>query len=236
MASKKDEAKAGYIHGMFVKISSDYDFMNRLMTFGMHLSWRRMMIAMADVPGGGRLLDVGTGTGDIAFEALRIDPALQVVGVDFTAEMMKFGRRREGSEKIQWCLADALSLPFPDAAFDAVVSGFLLRNVVDVRSALMEQVRVVKPGGSVVCLDTSPARQGVLRPLALFYLKMIIPFMGRLLTGKGEAYRYLTTSSMNFLQPEILAEIMRDTGLEDVHFKRLMFGNIALHRGVRSKR
>lgn len=233
MTSKKEQAKERYIHGMFAEISHDYDFMNRLMTFGMDLRWRRLMIDMAGIPGGGRLLDVGTGTGDIPLEAMRIDPSMRITGVDFTVEMMVVGRMRKGAEKIQWCRGDALSLPFPDATFDAAVSGFLLRNVVDVKAALMEQVRVVKPGGHVVCLDTSPARQNMLRPFILFYLKIVIPFLGRLLTGKGDAYRYLTASSINFLQPEALAGIMRDVGLKDVGFKRMMFGNIAVHKGVR---
>lgn len=233
MASTKDEAKVRNVQGMFARVSSDYDFMNRLMTLGRDIYWRRLLLSIADVPRGGMLLDVGTGTGDIAFEALRIDPTMRLTGVDFTAEMMEVGQRREGAEKIDWCRADALYLPFPDAAFDAVASGFLLRNVVDVRSALTEQTRVVKPGGRVVCLDTSPIRRNILRPLIWFYLRIIIPFMGRVLTGKGEPYRYLTASTMNFLQPEVLAELMRDSGLEHVGFKRLMFGSIAVHWGMR---
>lgn len=233
MAPNKDEAKIRYVQGMFAGISSDYDFMNRLMTFGMDMSWRRFLLSVADVPEGGRLLDVGTGTGDITFEALRIDPTMRVTGVDFTAEMMEVGRRREASGKINWCRGDALCLPFPDATFDAVVSGFLLRNVTDVRLALIEQARVVKPGGRVACLDTSPVPQNILRPLIHFYLRIFIPFLGRLLTGKGAAYRYLTTSTMNFIKPEVLLEILREAGLENVAFRRLIFGNIAVHWGMR---
>jgi demethylmenaquinone methyltransferase / 2-methoxy-6-polyprenyl-1,4-benzoquinol methylase len=218
---------------MFSRISPDYDFMNRLMTFGRDMSWRRLVIAIADVPKGGRMLDVGTGTGDIAFEALRLDSSVRVAGVDFTYEMMEFGRRRDDAKKVDWVRADAMCLPFPDATFDAAVSGFLVRNVTDVRSTIMEQVRVVKPGGCVVCLDTSPAGKTILRPAIMFYLRIVIPFLGKLLTGEGDAYRYLTKSTINFIKAEILADIMRDAGLEDVSFKRLMFGNIAVHQGVR---
>jgi demethylmenaquinone methyltransferase/2-methoxy-6-polyprenyl-1,4-benzoquinol methylase len=233
MATKNNYTKVSYLRGMFARISSDYDFMNRLMTFGMDMSWRRFLISRACVPKGGRMLDVGTGTGDIAIETLRIDPAVRVTGVDFTHEMMAVGRWRDQAGRINWCRADALCLPFPDSAFDAVVSGFLVRNVTDVRSTFIEQMRVVKPGGHIVCLDTSPVEGRILRPFILFYLRIIIPFLGRLLTGEGDAYRYLTASTMNFIKPEILAGIMRDTGLEDVRFKRLMFGNIAVHWGVR---
>jgi len=236
MTLKTDKSQTGYIRRMFADISADYDFMNRLMTFGMDLSWRRFQLSKADLPRGGLLLDVGTGTGDIAFEALRIDPTLRVTGVDFTSEMMKVGRRREEAEKINWCLADALCLPFPDATFDAVVSGFLVRNVADVKSALNEQARVVKPGGRVVCLDTSPAGGNIFRPFTILYLKTLIPFLGRLLTGKEDAYRYLTKSTMNFINPQALVEIMSVAGLENVEFKPLMFGNIAVHWGRRPDR
>lgn len=233
MIMKKNQAKINYVRGMFARISSDYNHMNRLMTFGRDMTWRRLLISMADVPKGGMLLDVGTGTGDIAIEALRIDPAMRVTGADFTAEMMEVGRKREGSGKVDWCLADALRLPFPDAIFNAVVSGFLVRNVSDVKSAIREQVRVVKPGGAVVCLDTSPVRISIFKPFIMFYLRIFIPFLGGILTGERDAYRYLTKSTINFIEPEALADIMIDAGLKDVSFKRLMFGNIAVHKGIR---
>lgn len=233
MKSKSDEGKAGYVRGIFAEISPDYDFMNRLMTFGMDISWRRFLLSMADVPEGGRLLDVGTGTGDIAIEALRIDTSMRVTGLDFTEEMMAVGQRREGLRRVNWCRGDALCMPFPDKTFDAVVSGFLLRNVVDVRSALMEQVRVVRPGGRVVCLDTSPVPRNILRPFIHLYLRIVIPLLGRLLTGKKGAYNYLASSTINFLKPEVLADIMREAGLENITFRRFMLGNIAVHWGVR---
>ncbi len=237
MTSADNKTKAvNNVRGMFADISPDYDFMNRLMTFGMDISWRRFLLSKADLPKAGLLLDVGTGTGDISFEALRIDPTLRVTGVDFTSEMMEVGRRRKGAEKINWCLADAQCLPFPDAAFDAVVSGFLVRNVSDVRSALKEQARVVKPGGWVVCLDTSPAGKNIFKPIIVVYLKILIPLLGRILTGKGDAYQYLTKSTMSFLEPQALLEIMIGTGLEKVAFKRLMLGNIAVHWGMRPAR
>jgi len=233
MTLKTDKGKAGYVRGIFTRISRDYDFMNRLMSFGMDISWRRFLLSIADIPEGGRLLDVGTGTGDIAVEALRGDPDMRITGLDFTEEMMYVGQRRKDSGRINWCRGDALCLPFPDGRFDAVVSGFLLRNVSDVRLALMEQKRVVRPGGRVVCLDTSPVPKNILRPFVRFYLRKVIPFLGRLLTGKGAAYAYLASSTMNFIEPEALAGIMRESGLENVTFRRFMFGNIAVHWGMR---
>jgi demethylmenaquinone methyltransferase / 2-methoxy-6-polyprenyl-1,4-benzoquinol methylase len=233
--NNRNDTKARYVRGLFSEISSDYDLMNRLMSMGMDISWRRLLLAAARVPRGGMVLDVGTGTGDIAFEALRADPTVRATGVDFTTEMMEIGRGRNRSGNIRWVQADAMRLPFTDAVFDAVVSGFLMRNVTDVSVALGEQMRVLKPGGHLVCLDTTPPGKGILKPAAQFYLKIIIPLLGKIITGKTDAYKYLTSSTINFIKAETMADIMTKEGLEDVAFKRLMFGNIALHWGVRPK-
>ena len=233
MLCNKDQEKVNYVRGMFARISGSYDLMNRLMAFGRDKAWRCLLISIANVPKGGRLLDVGTGTGDIAFEALRVDPTIHVTGLDLTAEMTETGRKREVSTRIGWCLADALQLPFPDATFDAVTSGFLIRNVVDAQSVFREQVRVVKPGGRVVCLDTSPAPRNIVWPFAMFYLKILIPLLGYLITGEKEAYTYLHESTMHFMEPKALTDIMRGVGLEDVTFRRFMFGNISVHWGIR---
>jgi demethylmenaquinone methyltransferase/2-methoxy-6-polyprenyl-1,4-benzoquinol methylase len=233
MPRKKDLEEDNYIRCMFDRISGRYDLMNRLMSFGRDMAWRRFMIYIANTPKGGRLLDIGTGTGDVAFEALRADPDVHVIGLDFTLEMMKTGQRRECSDRIGWCLGDALQLPFQEATFDAVTSGFLIRNVLDVRSAFREQVRVVKPGGRVVCLDTSPTRRNISWPFAMFHLKILIPFLGIMITGKKKAYKYLSASTLDFIEPGVLSEIMKGEGLEKVGFRRFMFGNIALHWGTR---
>lgn len=233
MPCKKGQEKVNYVRGMFARVSDRYDVINRVMTFGRDIAWRRFLISVANVPKGGILLDVGTGTGDIAFEALRIDPTVHVTGLDFTAEMMEAGRKRKGSNNIGWCLADALRLPFPDTTFDAVTSGFLIRNVVDVQSVFREQMRVVKPGGHVVCLDTSPAPRNIVWPFALLYLKILIPLLGHLIIGEKELYAYLCESTLDFMEPKALADIMKEAGLENVAFRRFMFGNIAVHWGMR---
>src|SRR4030066_35880 len=216
MQRGKEPEKVNYIREMFASISGRYDLMNRLMTFGRDIAWRRFMISMTKVPKGGRLLDVGTGTGGIAFEALKADPAICITGLDFTLDMMKAGRKRKFSDQISWCLGDALRLPFPDATFDAVTSGFLIRNTLGVRSAFREQVRVVKPGGCVVCLDTSPAPRNISWPFAMFHLRVLIPLLGFMITGKKGAYKYLSTSTFNFIEPDVLSDIMKGEGLEEV--------------------
>jgi demethylmenaquinone methyltransferase/2-methoxy-6-polyprenyl-1,4-benzoquinol methylase len=134
---------------------------------------------------------------------------------------------------ISWCCTDALNLPFSDLVFDAVTSGYLIRNVADVRRAFMEQVRTVKPGGKIVCLETSPPPQNILRPFILLYLKLIIPMLGFLFAGNKNAYRYLTSSTERFKTPQELSLIMRDAGLCDIRIKLFMFGTIAVLSGIR---
>lgn len=223
--------RAQYVQGMFARIASRYDTMNRLMTFGQDLKWRRYVIARAQLPANGRLLDIATGTGDIAAEGQRQVPGLQAIGGDFTVEMMRAGQHIPARQTIQWVGADTLALPFPDNTFDAVTSGFLMRNVIDVPGAFREQLRVTKPGGHVVVLESSPPKDNLLKPFIRIHLNYVIPTLGSLITGNGDAYRYLPNSTQQFQNPVVLAETMRATGFTGVQFKLFMFGTIAIHVG-----
>jgi len=129
--------------------------------------------------------------------------------------------------------SDALNLPFPDNTFDAVTSGYLMRNVIDVKRAWQEQYRVLKPGGRVVCLDTTPPPHNLLYPFINFHLHVVIPTLGRLIAGASDAYTYLPDSTENFLPAEKLAERMTAVGFKSVQFKRLMFNTMAIHWAVK---
>lgn len=233
MANLTGEERARYVQGMFARIAHRYDLMNRLMTIGQDMHWRRDVIRRASLTAGARLLDLGAGTGDLALEAMQQRSGCFALAADFTLEMMRTGQQRLGGEKLSWTAADALALPFPAQSFDAVVSGFLLRNVSDIRAALSEQHRVLTPGGRVVALDTTRPRQNVFTPLVNFHMHTLIPTMGRIITGSGEAYRYLPDSTEGFLTAEGLAERMLDAGFKQVGFRRLMFGTIAIHWGMK---
>ena len=224
------------VRAMFDRIAGRYQLMNTLMTFGRDRIWRRAVLLAAALPAGGRLLDLASGTGDIALDSLRLDAGARVTAVDFSLEMMRIGRQRPGGDRIAWCAADALSLPFADASFDAVTSGYLLRNVADHVGAFREQARVVKPGGRVVCLDTSPPPASPLRPLVRLYLRRIIPLLGRLIAGERSAYAYLSASTEGFKTPSELAAIMIEAGLVEVRYQRFMAGTIAVHVGTRPQR
>jgi demethylmenaquinone methyltransferase/2-methoxy-6-polyprenyl-1,4-benzoquinol methylase len=224
--------RAHYVQSIFEKIAPRYDLMNRLMTGGQDIFWRKYVIRRAHIPAGGRLLDLGAGTGDLCREALRQQPTCRPLAADFTLGMMRAGQKL-GGPALDWTGADALHLPFPDASFDAVISGFLLRNVTDLDQALREQLRVLRPGGHMVTLDTTRPRRSLLSPFIRFHMHVVIPFLGGLLTGSRDAYTYLPDSSERFLSAEELHARMTVTGFQRVGFKRLNFGTIAVHWGTR---
>ena len=234
MTHLEGNERARYVQGTFARIAGRYDLMNRLMTFGQDVRWRRLLLQQAALPPHGRLLDLGTGTGDIAAAALQSVPEAQVVGADFTLEMMRAGRNRADTVQVQWTCADTLQLPFPDHSFDAVTSGFLMRNVIDVAGAFAEQVRVLRPGGCVVCLDTTPPPENLLRPAIRFHLHTVIPTLGRIITGAADAYTYLPDSTEGFLRAEQLADKMHTAGFEAIGYRRLMMGTVALHWASKS--
>jgi demethylmenaquinone methyltransferase/2-methoxy-6-polyprenyl-1,4-benzoquinol methylase len=225
--------RAAYVRTMFARVARRYDWVNRVLSVGQDVKWRRQVIDLAHLSPGGKLLDIGTGTGDLALEALRRDSSLLAVGGDFTIEMMRQGHTRKGCERIQWVSTDALDLPFPTASFDAVTSGYLLRNVMDVMRVLAEQYRVLKPGGYAICLDTTPPPPDWWHWPIRFYLRVIIPLIGRLISGEADAYTYLPESTARFLRAEELADCMRHVGFQVVQFRRFMLGTMAIHWGYK---
>jgi demethylmenaquinone methyltransferase/2-methoxy-6-polyprenyl-1,4-benzoquinol methylase len=171
---------------------------------------------------------LGAGTGDLAREGLRQHSDLHVTAVDFTMEMMRAG---QGDIPLDWSAADALQLPFPDATFDAIVSGFLMRNVGNLSAALEEQFRVLKPSGRLVILETTRPRRNLLSPFIWFHMHVVIPLLGALVSGSREAYAYLPDSTEEFLYAEDLAERMTEAGLRNVRFRYKMFKTVTIHYG-----
>lgn len=231
------EGKEQYVHNMFSRIAARYDLLNRVLSFRQDVRWRRCAAEVANVRPGQRVLDVATGTGDLAFElARRVGPSGQVVGVDFVDAMLqiarsKAARRPEGA----WCVfeqANALSLPYADGTFHAATIAFALRNVADVHKCLSEMRRVVVPGGRVVCLELSKPVWPVFRQVYWFYFHRIVPVIGRVTQGVDGPYRYLPESVARFPDQDGLAEIMRGAGLRDVAYRNLSGGIAAVHYGT----
>ena len=220
--------RAKYVQEMFTHIAERYDIMNRLMTGGQDIRWRKRVIELARLNDNASLLDLGTGTGDLAREALSAFPKTRVVAADFTLEMMRVGQK---TGPLNFSTADALRLPFTDLSFDAVISGFLMRNVIDLQKAIEEQYRVLKSGGRVVILDTTRPKRNILSPFIWLHMHFVIPTLGGILTGSRDAYRYLPETTEGFVTAEEMAARMAKAGFQKIGFQRFMFGTIAIHWG-----
>lgn len=220
--------RAKYVQEMFTHIAERYDIMNRLMTGGQDIRWRKRVIELARLNDNASLLDLGTGTGDLAREALSAFPKTRVVAADFTLEMMRVGQK---TSPLNFSTADALRLPFTDLSFDAVISGFLMRNVIDLQKAIEEQYRVLKSGGRVVILDTTRPKKNIMSPFIWLHMHFVIPTLGGLLTGSRDAYRYLPETTEGFVTAEEMAARMAKAGFQKIGFQRFMFGTIAIHWG-----
>mgnify|MGYP000896185224 FL=1 len=228
----KGKTREGYVREMFGRIAKRYDLMNRLMTAGFDTRWRREVLRLADLQPGIRVLDMGTGTGDLTRMAIGKVPGMHVTAADFSLAMMLAGRARG---ELPLVAADALAAPFTDSVFDAAVSGFLMRNTADLKLALKEQIRLLKPGGRFVILDTTRPKTNLFTPFIWLHMHLVIPALGRLVTGDRQAYEYLSNSSERFLFAEDLSAAMEEAGFTNIGFKRYMFGTIAIHWGTKPR-
>jgi len=216
---------------MFGRITPRYDLMNRLMTGGRDQAWRRRAARLAGVAPGAVVLDVATGTGDLARAFLAETGARAVVGVDFVEPMLGRARAKVAGRPVRLVAGDALALPFPDGAFGCVASAFLLRNLADLEAGLAEMRRVTAGGGSVVALEiTQPALAGW-RQLFRLYFHHVVPALGALVSGDRAAYTYLPQSVARFVTPAELARLMARVGLADVRVARVGLGTVTIHVG-----
>ncbi len=232
MHDAKTLQQEAQIRRMFSEIAHRYDLLNRLLSLGQDGRWRRAMVAKARLAPGGRLLDLATGTGDVALLAARRFPHSTIVATDLTPRMVELAQEKEGAERVRWGVADALALPFPDHHFDVVTSAFMLRNVPDLRRAFIEQRRVLRPGGQSLTLEMCwPDRAPMSVLFHLYFLKWT-PLLGGLLSGHREAYTYLPQSVRRFLRPEGVAALMREVGFREVTWSLRMGGTVALYVGT----
>lgn len=229
-----DADRATYVRGMFGDIASRYDLMNTLMTGGQHHLWRSMA-ANSLVRPGDTVLDVGSGTADLALACLRAG-ASRVLGVDFARPMLEHGlvkARRSGWRAVSLGVADATRLPVRDESVDVWCSAFVVRNIPRLDTALAEAFRVLRPGGRLGILEIPKMEPSPLRPFARAYFQNAVPLVGRLVSGHASAYRYLPVSVDHFLTPPELAERLTAAGFEVRDIRRLMFGTVALHVAVK---
>lgn len=217
---------------MFDRIAPRYDLMNRVMSAGLDIRWRRRAAAAADLSLGDRALDVCCGTGDLTIElGHRVGPRGSAVGIDFSEAMLV--RAREKSDRstapLTFVQGDALALPFEDDDMDAATVAFGARNLSDLGGGIREMVRVVRPGGRIVILEITRPRR--LRALHALWFDRVVPRVGALVGRDSAAYSYLPASAKRFPEPEDLAALMHEMGVDDVTYRTFMGGIVALHVG-----
>jgi len=224
--------RARAVSTMFTRIADRYDLMNSLMTAGRHHAWRRATARAAAAAPAGPILDLATGTGDLAIAVRRDDPTRDVVGADFSLGMLRHARRKLGTARRALVAADALTLPFAEGAFACVVSAFLLRNLVDLERGVREMCRVTRPGGRVVALEITRVAVPVWGGIFGVYFRRLVPAIGAVVARDRQAYTYLPASVDRFLTARELATAMERAGLRDVRWRSFALGTVALHVGI----
>ena len=229
------EEKASHVAGVFSRVAPAYDVMNDLMSFGMHRLWKRFFAQMTDLKPGDSVLDVASGTGDVArLLHQRVGEAGRVVMTDINADMLQAGRARlldaYGIHTIPSVVADAESLPFPDHTFDCVTVAFGLRNMTDKAKALRSFYRVLKPGGSLLILEFSKIKPA-LESFYDVYANHVIPKIGGLVAGDAASYQYLIESIRRHPDQKALLALMAEAGFERSDYVDLFGGIVAIHRG-----
>ncbi|HKI55651.1 MAG TPA: bifunctional demethylmenaquinone methyltransferase/2-methoxy-6-polyprenyl-1,4-benzoquinol methylase UbiE [Trueperaceae bacterium] len=221
------------VQAMFSTIAPRYDVLNRLLSFGVDRRWRVQAARAALAGGAARVLDVATGTGDLAFTLAGIAPAAEVTGVDFAEPMLQRARAKARAHRgrVRFQVGDGTALGFPDGSFDAVTIGYGLRNFGDIDAGLREFLRVLAPGGRLVVLEFPPPPTGAFGSFYRFYFRRVLPAVGGLVSGRAAAYRYLPASVIAFPPPDALAERMREIGFGDVRYCLQTFGISAIHVG-----
>ena len=221
---------------MFDRIAEKYDLLNRLISFGLDISWRKKLLKALNVRDGDQLLDVATGTADVSIDAVRTFPGLRATGLDPSVGMLGVGQRKIQEAGLQEAITltegNALDMTFDDNTFSASCVSFGIRNFPDRLQGLREMTRVVRPGGRVVVLELSEPRTGLLAPFARLHIHHVVPFVGSLLAGDKE-YAYLAKSIAAFPPPEDFAALMREAGLQDVGFTPMTFGVAHLYVGTK---
>mgnify|MGYP006293820633 CR=1 FL=1 len=231
---RAEKEKAVLAH--FNRVAPRYDFMNSLLSFGIHYAWKRKAVRLLDIKPGHRVLDVCGGTGDLAvYSARRAGAGGGVFVYDMNRAMMEAGRKRPENRRHKDCLhyiqGNGESIAFPDNCFDAAMVGFGIRNLTHLKKGFAEMFRVLKPGGRVMCLEFSKPVNPVFRTLYDGYSFYVMPLLGSLLAGSSQSYSCLSETIRMFATPDELKQILEAVGFQSVSYTRLTNGIAAIHLG-----
>lgn len=233
------QSKEERVHNVFEKISDNYDKMNSVISFQQHVRWRNDTMQRMNVQKGTKALDVCCGTADWTLAmGEAVGPNGEVIGLDFSKNMLKVGEKKveeSNFNNVKLVHGNAMELPFPDNTFDYVTIGFGLRNVPDYLQVLREMYRVVKPGGIVVCLETSQPTLVGYRQLFYFYFRYVMPFFGKIFAKSYQEYSWLQESARDFPGMKELANMFEEAGFVNVKYKPYSGGAAACHIGYKSK-
>ena len=229
------ELKSEMVGDVFTNVAKKYDLMNDVMSLGIHRIWKTALIDWLSPRNGQELLDVAGGTGDIAFRILKRAPKSRVTVLDMTEKMLLEGKKRaeahEFKGNIDWICADAMKLPFKENSFDSYTISFGIRNITDIKVALTEAFRVLKPGGRLLVLEFSQIPISRLQKLYDLYSFKAIPRMGKVIAGDKDSYQYLVESIRKFPNQEEFLKLLQAAGFENAKYRNLNLGIAALHSG-----
>lgn len=229
-----NSGKKEQVAAMFNNIAHRYDFLNQLLSMGIHSGWRKKAIRILKPRNPKQILDIATGTADFAVEAMKLNPE-KVTGIDISEGMLSYGRekiKKKGLEsKIELMLGDSENLPFADNSFDAITVGFGVRNFENLEKGLSEMLRVLRPGGTAVILEFSKPKGFPVKQLYNFYFRRVTPFVGKLFSKDSSAYSYLPESVNAFPDGEKFLDIMKKLGYIETGHRPLTFGIASIYTG-----
>lgn len=223
---------------IFNKIAPNYDYMNNVISLGSHKSWRKKVAKTMPIRQGSMVLDLCCGTADWTIHhAQMVGEKGKVIGLDFSQNMLSLANKKVEAlnlgDKITLVQGDAMNTPYEDDTFDYVTIGFGLRNLPDKVAGLKEMYRVLKPGGSVIILETSQPDNILIKPFWKFYFSKIMPFLGKILTKQESEYKYLDETTEKFMDYQQLVDLMKKVGFKEVNYKRYNLGAAAAHFGTK---
>jgi ubiquinone/menaquinone biosynthesis methyltransferase len=224
------DGKRRYVRTLFATIADRYDFITRALSYGQDRRWKQQLVSMASLAVDAAVLDVATGTGDIAIACAQ--RGARVVGLDVTHRMIELAHRKRGA-CVRFVVGDMAALPFPPASFDVVTTGYGLRNVPDLAAALREIQRVLRPGGVMLSLDFNRPSGRFVRAVYLAYLDIVGGFLGLVLHRDPDTYRYIPASIRRYPGAEAVAQLMRSLGFSRTEYHPVLGGLMAIHHGIR---
>ncbi len=231
----KQNQKTKMVQNIFSEVSAKYDLMNDLMSFGTHRIWKKDLIGLMNIQKTDKIIDIGSGTGDLIKIIKKNNPDVSLVSTDLNFEMLKYGRDNLSNKikKINWINCNAENLPFENDLFDKYIISFCLRNITLINKALTEAWRILKPGGSFYCLEFSTPQSSLINKMYELYKKNTIPLIGEKIANNKKAYKYLVESINQFPHQDILLNKLKKIGFINATYINLFNGIVCIHKATK---